>query len=86
MNCECKQRTQGRNSTILELQEALLSERLNDGELCEVTDITALMALKTRLERIQDWGGSFSEIDFSENVKGVLGEMNCPMRHEHVAS
>ena len=86
MNCECKRRTHEGASTILELQEALLSERLEDGGLCEVTDITALMVLETRLERVRSWGGPFSEIDFSEDLKDILREMNCKLRHQHVAS
>ncbi|GEM_PF-4211818 len=86
MNCECKRRTQGRNSTIQDLQEALLSERLEVGELCEVRELTALMELTTRLERVRSWGGPFSEIDFSEGIKDILGEKNSPLRHHHVAS
>ena len=86
MNCECKRRTQGRNRTILELQEALLSERLEDSGLCGVTDISALMVLETRLERVRSWGGPFSEIDFSEDLKDILRERNCKLRHQQVAS
>ena len=86
MNCECKRRVQERGRTILELQEVLASERLEDGELCGNPDITALMALKIRLERVQSWGGPFSTIEFSEEVKELLGDMNSPLRHQEVVS
>jgi hypothetical protein len=86
MECDCKRRTQEGASTILELQEALSSGRLGDGELSGVTDIPALMGLKARLERVKSWGGQYSQVEFSENVKEILGEVNNPLRHEYVAS
>ena len=86
MNCESKRRTQGRNSTILELQEALLSERLKNGELSRATDIPTLMALKARLERVRSWGGPFSKIEFSEEIQEILGDINSPLRRQEVAS
>jgi len=86
MNCECKRRVQGKGGTILELQELLASERLEDGESSGIPDITALMALKNRLERVQRWGGPYSKIEFSEGIKEILGDMNSPLRHQEVVS
>ena len=86
MNCECKRRVQERGGTILELQEVVASERLEDGELCGNPEITGLMALKIRLERVQRWGGPYSKVEFSEEVKEILGDMNSPLRHQEVVS
>ena len=86
MNCECKRRVQERGRTILELQELLASERLENGESCGIPDITALMALQIRLERVQRWGGPYSKIEFSEEVKEILGDMNSPLRRQKVVS
>jgi len=85
MSIECKRRTQEGASTILELQEALSSGRLGDGEFGGVTEIPALMGLKSRLERVRSWGGHYNQVEFSEEVREILGEMNNPLRHEHVA-
>ena len=86
MSCECKRRVQERGGTILELQEVVASERLEDGESCGIPDITGLMALKIRLERVQRWGGPYSKVEFSEEVKEILGDMNSPLRHQEVVS
>ena len=86
MNCDCKRRTQEVSSTILELQEALSSGRLGDGEFNGVTDIPALIGLKARLERVKSWGGQYSQVEFSEEIQEILGDVNNPLRHEYVAS
>ena len=86
MTCDCKRRTHEVARTILELQEALSSGQLEEGELREITEIPALMALKARLERVQSWGGQFRQVEFSEEVREILGEMNNPLRHEYIAS
>ena len=86
MNCECKRRVQNKSGTILELQELLASEQLENDELSGGTDLRALMALRTRLERVQRWGGSYSTIEFSEEIKEILGETNSPLRPQEVVS
>lgn len=85
MNCECERRVQEGGITILDLQEALLSGRLEYGELRAIPDITAFLALKTRLERVRSWGGPFGTIDFSEEVKKILSQTNSDLRPQHVA-
>ena len=68
------------------MQELLASEQLEDNEFSGSADLRALMALQTRLERIQRWGGSYSTIEFSEEIKAILGETNSPLRPQAVVS
>ena len=86
MNCECKRRAQEKGGTILGLQELLASDRLENGDLRVIPDIAALMALKIRLERVQRWGGPYNKIDFSEEIKEILGDINSPLRKQEVVS
>jgi len=85
MNCQCERRVQEGDMTILELQEALLSGRLEYGELGRIPEVKTILALKTRLERVRSWGGAFGTVDFSGEVKEILGETNRDLRPQQVA-
>ena len=85
MNCECERRVQEGGITIQDLQEGLLSGRLEYGEIHGIPEIAAFSALKTRLARVRSWGGPYGTVDFSEEVKKILGERHSDLRQEQVA-